>query len=83
MNHYTRWLELKKENPGKYARDIAGLMNISEAELTLRASAMTPGAYVAKSAKSSAHWKRLVKPNAFAATNMRCMNRLALLPIST
>lgn len=34
MNHYTRWLELKKENPGKYARDIAGLMNISEAELT-------------------------------------------------
>jgi len=34
MNHYTRWLELKEENPGKYARDIAGLMNISEAELT-------------------------------------------------
>lgn len=34
MNHYTRWLELKEENPGKYARDIAGLMNIREAELT-------------------------------------------------
>ncbi|MCU6671272.1 hematinate-forming heme oxygenase ChuS [Enterobacteriaceae bacterium H4N4] len=34
MNHYTRWLELKEENPGKYARDIAGLMNISEAELS-------------------------------------------------
>lgn len=34
MHHYTRWLELKEENPGKYARDIAGLMNISEAELT-------------------------------------------------
>lgn len=34
MNHYTRWLELKQENPGKYARDIAALMNISEAELT-------------------------------------------------
>lgn len=34
MNHYTRWRELKDENPGKYARDIAGLMNISEAELT-------------------------------------------------
>lgn len=33
MNHYTRWLELKEQNPGKYARDIAGLMNISEAEL--------------------------------------------------
>lgn len=29
MNHYTRWLELKEQNPGKYARDIAGLMNIS------------------------------------------------------
>ncbi|MCZ5652371.1 hypothetical protein O5472_27060, partial [Escherichia coli] len=28
-----RWLELKEQNPGKYARDIAGLMNISEAEL--------------------------------------------------
>lgn len=34
MNHYTRWLALKEEHPGKYARDIAGLMNISEAELT-------------------------------------------------
>ena len=34
MNHYTRWLELKEDNPGKYARDIAELMNISEAELT-------------------------------------------------
>lgn len=34
MNHYTRWLELKEENPGKYARDIAALMAISEAELT-------------------------------------------------
>lgn len=34
MNHYTRWLPLKEENPGQYARDIAGLMNISEAELT-------------------------------------------------
>ncbi len=30
MNHYTRWLELKEQNPGKYARDIAGLMNIRE-----------------------------------------------------
>ncbi|MDR9942325.1 hematinate-forming heme oxygenase ChuS [Enterobacter hormaechei subsp. xiangfangensis] len=33
MGHYTRWLELKEEHPGKYARDIAGLMHISEAEL--------------------------------------------------
>lgn len=29
MDHYTRWLALKEENPGKYARDIAGLMNLS------------------------------------------------------
>ncbi len=34
MNHYTRWLELKEQHAGKYARDIAALMNISEAELT-------------------------------------------------
>ncbi len=34
MNHYTRWLELKEQNPGKYARDIAAMMHISEAELT-------------------------------------------------
>lgn len=33
MNHYTRWLTLKEENPGKYARDIARLMTITEAEL--------------------------------------------------
>lgn len=34
MNLYTRWLALKEENPGKYARDIAAMMHISEAELT-------------------------------------------------
>ncbi len=33
MNHYTRWLALKDENPGNYARDIAAMMHISEAEL--------------------------------------------------
>ncbi|STG50939.1 putative hemin-degrading protein [Escherichia coli] len=33
MNHYNTLAELKEQNPGKYARDIAGLMNISEAEL--------------------------------------------------
>ena len=34
MNHYTRWLALKEENRGKYARDIAAMMHISEAQLT-------------------------------------------------
>lgn len=34
MNHYTRWLALKEENPGKYARDIAAMMHIPEAQLT-------------------------------------------------
>ncbi|WP_297199001.1 ChuX/HutX family heme-like substrate-binding protein [uncultured Pluralibacter sp.] len=33
MTHYARWLTLKAENPDKYARDIAALMQISEAEL--------------------------------------------------
>ncbi|EAY4678253.1 hemin-degrading factor [Salmonella enterica] len=33
MNHYTHWLELKKQHPEMYARDIAKLMRISEAEL--------------------------------------------------
>lgn len=34
MNHlYDTWLSLKAEHTDKYARDIAGLMNISEAEL--------------------------------------------------
>lgn len=33
MHHYTRWLELKEQHPGNYARDIAGMLNISEAEL--------------------------------------------------
>ena len=33
MTHYARWLNLKEENPGKYARDIAALMQIGEAEL--------------------------------------------------
>ena len=36
MGHYTRWLELKEEHPGKYARDIAGLMHISEAGICAR-----------------------------------------------
>ena len=34
MSHYAQWLELKEQNPGKYARDIATLMGIAEAELT-------------------------------------------------
>ena len=34
MNHHAQWLELKQQNPGKYARDIAALMGIAEAELT-------------------------------------------------
>ncbi len=34
MNRYQTWLDLKAQNPGKYARDIAGMMKISEAELT-------------------------------------------------
>ena len=34
MNLYTRWLALKEENPVKYARDIAAMMHISEAQLT-------------------------------------------------
>lgn len=34
MNHYTRWLALKEENTALYARDIAALMQISEAELS-------------------------------------------------
>jgi len=34
MSHYAQWLELKQQNPGKYARDIAAQMEIAEAELT-------------------------------------------------
>ncbi|ENM0557983.1 hemin-degrading factor [Salmonella enterica] len=38
MNHYTHWLELKKQHPEMYARDIAKLMHISEAELAFARS---------------------------------------------
>lgn len=34
MNNYTGWLELKQHHSDKYARDIAVLMGIAEAELT-------------------------------------------------
>lgn len=35
MSHlYQTWLSLKADNPQKYARDIAAMMNISEAQLT-------------------------------------------------
>ena len=65
MNYYTRWLELKEQNPGKYARDIAGLMNISEAEL----------AFARVFARFWRRWKALVKPNVFAVTNMPSMSK--------
>lgn len=55
MNHYTRWLELKEQNPGKYARDIAGLMNISEAELAFALSRTTRGGCAAIFVK---FWRR-------------------------
>lgn len=34
MSHYAQWLELRQQNPGKYARDVAAQMGITEAELT-------------------------------------------------
>ena len=77
MNHYTRWLELKEQNPGKYARDIAGLMNISEAELALRASRTTRGGCAAIFVKFWRRWKALVKPNVFVVMNMQSMSKLA------
>lgn len=82
MNHYTRWLELKKENPDKYARDIAGLMNISEAELTFARVGHDAWRLRGEVRETRRTGSRR-ETNAFAATNMRCMNRLALLPIST
>ena len=83
MNHYTRWLELKEENPGKYARDIAGLMNISEAELTFARVGHDAGACAVTSARSWPRWKRWAKPNASAATTTPFTSRSAPLPINT
>lgn len=83
MNHYTRWLELKNENPGKYARDIAGLMNISEAELTFARVGHDARRLRGEVREILGALEAVGETNAFAATNMRCMNRLALLPIST
>lgn len=83
MNHYTRWLELKKENPGKYARDIAGLMNISEAELTFARVGHDAWRLRGEVREILGARKPSAKPNVYAATNMRCMSRLVRLPIST
>ena len=76
MNHYTRWLELKEQNPGKYARDIAGLMNISEAELHLRASRTMRGGCAAISVTFWRRSKVLARPNVFAVMNTQSMNKL-------
>lgn len=83
MNHYTRWLELKKENPGKYARDIAGLMNISEAELTFARVGHDARRLRGEVREILGALEAVGETKCIAATNMRCMNRLALLPIST
>lgn len=77
MNHYTRWLELKEQNPGKYARDIAGLMNIIEAELAFgtRSRTMRGGC----AAISVTFWRRskvLARPNVFVVMNMQSMSKL-------
>lgn len=76
MNHYTRWLELKEQNPGKYARDIAGLMNISEAELAFALSRTTRGGCAAIFVKFWRRSKVLAKPNVFVVMNMQSMSKL-------
>ena len=70
MNHYTRWLELKEQNPGKYARDIAGLMNISEAELAF--ARVTHDAWRMRGdiREILAALEVLAKPNVFAVMNI-------------
>lgn len=83
MNHYTRWLELKKENPGKYARDIAGLMNISEAELTFARVGHDAWRLRGEVREILGALEAVGETNVFAATNMRYMSRWVRLPIST
>lgn len=82
MNHYTRWLELKEQNPGKYARDIAGLMNICEAELAFAVSRTMRGGCAAIFVKFSRRWKALAKPNVSVVMNMLFMSKLGHLPTS-
>lgn len=76
MNHYTRWLELKEQNPGKYARDIAGLMNISEAELAF--ARVTHDAWRMRGdiREILAALESVGGPNVFAVMNMQSMSKL-------
>ncbi|VDZ88663.1 hemin-degrading family protein [Lelliottia amnigena] len=83
MNHYTRWLELKEENPGKYARDIAGLMNLSEAELTFARVGHDAWRLHGDIRAILGALETVGEQNAFAATNTPFMNRSARSPINT
>lgn len=83
MGHYTRWLELKEEHPGKYARDIAGLMHISEAELAFARVGHDAWRLRGEIREILAALESVGKPNASAVTNTPFMNRSERLLTST
>lgn len=83
MGHYTRWLELKEEHPGKYARDIAGLMHISEAELAFARVGHDARRLRGEIREILAALESVGKPNASAVTNTPFTSRSGRLLTST
>ena len=83
MNHYTRWLALKEENPGQYARDIAGLMNISEAELTFARVGHDAWRLHGDIREIIGALEAWARPNASVVTTMQFTSRWARLRINT
>lgn len=79
---WQRYLTTKAQSSAKYARDIAAEMRISEAELT-EARLGYDAVRLQNDARAILTALEAVgKPNASVATNTRCMNRSANLPIS-
>ncbi|CAK8740785.1 Hemin transport protein HemS [Sodalis praecaptivus] len=80
MEHrYQHYLALKAQHPHKYARDLAALAGISEADLTLArvghdARALRPDFATLLPALGA-----VGKPKPSVETNTRCMNRSVII----
>jgi putative hemin transport protein len=79
---WQQYQVLKTATPGKYARDIATEMGISEAQLTFARTGHDATALTHDAREILSALELVGKRSAFVAMNMRCTNIWAVLPTS-
>ncbi len=80
---YQQYVQAKAEHPGKYARDLATLMGISEAELTHSRVGHDANVYKVMLVHYWPHWNPSAKSKPLPATPMQFMSKWAAMRTNT